>query len=72
MQSELRGSEIDFFPKTNQKQGRRFVRCKSETGATCSAYILNESQLAFILPQAEVIAVVIVVVVLAVAVPPHQ
>ena len=38
-----------FFPDTNQKQGRRFVRRKSESGATCSACNLNVSQMPFIL-----------------------
>ena len=50
MQIELPGSEIDFAGTQIRHRGkRRFVRCKSETGATCSAYNLNVSQLPFIL-----------------------
>ena len=42
MQIELPDSANDFVRTQIRNRGeRRFARCKSETGATCSAYNLN-------------------------------
>ena len=45
---EWPGSEVDFArTKIRHRGKRRFVRCKSETGATCSAYNLKRISTAF-------------------------